>query len=86
MKLEPKYYVLKELLERRLFRIPEYQRAYSWETKQRQDLFDDITKILEYPSERHHFMATVVCLNTNKKEEIGADEFTTVNIVDGCRV
>jgi len=28
-------------------------------------------------------MATVVCLNTNKKEEIGADEFTTVNIVDG---
>jgi hypothetical protein len=25
MKLEPKYYVLEELLERRLFRIPEYQ-------------------------------------------------------------
>jgi Protein of unknown function DUF262/Protein of unknown function (DUF1524) len=83
MKLEPKYYVLEELLERRLFRIPEYQRAYSWESKQRQDLFDDITKILNYPVDRHHFMATVVCLNTNKKEEIGADEFTTVNIVDG---
>ena len=42
MKLEPKYYVLEELLERRLFRIPEYQRAYSWETKQRQDLFEDV--------------------------------------------
>ena len=83
MKLEPKYYVLDELLERRLFRIPEYQRAYSWEKKQREDLFDDIIKILEYPPDRHHFMATVVCLNTNKKEEIGADEFTTVNIVDG---
>src|SRR3972149_5810274 len=83
MKLEPKYYVLEELLERRLFRIPEYQRAYSWEKKQREDLFDDIIKILEYPPDRHHFMATVVCLNTNKKEEIGADEFTTVNIVDG---
>ncbi len=37
MKLEPKYHVLEELLERRLFRIPEYQRAYSWESKQRQD-------------------------------------------------
>jgi hypothetical protein len=83
MKLEPKYYVLEELLERRLFRIPEYQRAYSWETKQRQDLFDDITKILQYPIDRHHFMATVVCLDTKIKEEIGADEFTTVNIVDG---
>src|SRR3990172_11349197 len=83
MKLEPKYYVLDELLERRLFRIPEYQRAYSWETKQRQDLFDDITKILQYPIERHHFMATVVCMKRKKKEEIGADEFTTVNIVDG---
>ncbi len=83
MKLEPKYYVLGELLERRLFRIPEYQRAYSWETKQREDLFEDITKILGHPSDRHHFMATVVCLNTDKKEAIGADEFTTVNIVDG---
>lgn len=83
MKLEPKYYVLEELLERRLFRIPEYQRAYSWETKQRQDLFDDITKILQYPIDRHHFMATVVCLDTKLKMEIGADEFSTVNIVDG---
>jgi hypothetical protein len=83
MKLEPKYYVLDELLQRRLFRIPEYQRTYSWVTKQRQDLFDDIIKILQYPSDRHHFMATVVCLNTKEKEEIGADEFTTVNIVDG---
>lgn len=83
MKLEPKYCVLEELLERRLFRVPEFQRAYSWESKQRQDLFDDITKILNYPVARHHFMATVVCLDTNKKEEIGADEFTTVNIVDG---
>ncbi len=83
MKLEPKYYVLDELLQRRLFRIPSYQRTYSWETKQRQDLFDDITKILQYPSDRHHFMATIVCLNTNQKEEIGADEFATVNIVDG---
>jgi hypothetical protein len=83
MKLEPKYYVLEELLERRLFRIPEYQRTYSWGTKQRLDLFDDIIKILHYPLDRHHFMATVVCLNTNKKEEIGADEFATVNIVDG---
>jgi uncharacterized protein with ParB-like and HNH nuclease domain len=83
MKLAPNYLVLEELLERRLFRIPEYQRAYSWGSKQRQDLFNDITKILQYPHDRHHFMATVVCLNMNKKEEIGADEFTTVNIVDG---
>ena len=71
MKLEPKYYVLDELLQRRLFRIPEYQRTYSWVTKQRQDLFNDIIKILQYPSDRHHFMATVVCLNTNEKEQIG---------------
>ncbi|MFC1811910.1 DUF262 domain-containing protein [Thermodesulfobacteriota bacterium] len=43
--LEPKYYVLSELLERRLFKIPDYQRAYSWEARQRSDLFEDIRKL-----------------------------------------
>lgn len=83
MKLEPKYYVLEELLERRLFRIPNYQRAYSWETRQRTDLFGDIKKLLDMPDERHHFMAAIVCLNKNIKEQVGADEFATLEVVDG---
>lgn len=83
MKLEPKYYVLNELLERRLFRIPDYQRTYSWGRKQREDLFEDIEDLRGKPIDRHHFMATVVCLSRNVREEVGADEYETVDIVDG---
>ena len=75
---------LDELLQGRLFRIPDYQRTYSWETKQRKDLFSDIQKLSELQgNDRQHFMSTVVCLKTPEREEIGADEFDVLYIVDG---
>jgi hypothetical protein len=76
MSIKPDYFTLDTLLQKRLFRIPNYQRAYSWETKQRKALFDDIQKLKELKSHsnnRHHFMATVVCLNTNKEEHKGSE-------------
>ena len=57
----PDYFSLDELLAKRLFRIPPYQRAYSWLSKQRKDMFDDIENLREKP-ESFHFMATVVGL------------------------
>lgn len=81
--IEPKYQILVDLLERRLFRVPNYQRPYSWETKQRRDLFSDIENLLSYPEDRHHFMATIVCLDRKKTESIGADEYKTLEVVDG---
>ena len=63
MEIQPSYLTLQKLLEHRMFRIPEYQRAYSWEDKQRDDLFSDIEKLAAQP-DRVHFMATVVCLKT----------------------
>lgn len=83
MSIKPDYLPLDSLLQKRLFRIPEYQRVYSWEEKQRKDLFDDIQSLQQYESERHHFMATIVCLYTSTKEEIGVDEFSVFHIVDG---
>lgn len=68
------------LLTGRLFRVPEYQRAYAWGARQRSDLFADIMGVKE--TGREHFMATVVALGRNRRL-IGADEFTTVEIVDG---
>ncbi|NET04076.1 MAG: DUF262 domain-containing protein [Symploca sp. SIO2B6] len=84
MSLRPDNLTLDKLLQGRLFRIPDYQRTYSWETKQRIDLFGDIEKLASKEnSERHHFMSTVVCLQTKEKKEVGADEFGIFYIVDG---
>ncbi|MBY5424836.1 DUF262 domain-containing protein [Rhizobium leguminosarum] len=78
--LSPMHLKIGGLLNGRLFRIPEYQRAYAWGTRQRADLFADILGVRE--TGREHFMATVVALGRERRL-IGADEFTTVEIVDG---
>jgi hypothetical protein len=67
-------------MQSRLFRIPDYQRAYSWGERQRADLFEDIREAAR--SGRDHFMATVVALALEKRL-IDADEFNVVELVDG---
>lgn len=80
MHLDPKHLSLYHLLQNRLFRIPEYQRAYAWETKQRDDLFNDIHEVKR--SNQNHFMATIVSL-ARKKCRIVTDEYQVVDVVDG---
>lgn len=80
MQLNPKHVTLHGLLLGRLFRIPDYQRAYAWEKKQREDLFNDIDEV--HHTEQDHFMATVVCLARDKRQ-IVADEYQAVEVVDG---
>ncbi len=80
MQLNPMHLKISVLLAGRLFRIPEYQRAYAWGKWQRVDLFNDILDVKR--SGREHFMATVVALARDNRL-IGADEFRTVEIVDG---
>lgn len=82
MSIKPDYLSFSKLLQERLFRIPDYQRHYSWESKQREDLFSDIKKLKDIP-DRDHFMATVVCLNKNLNETVGSDQFSVLDIVDG---
>lgn len=83
MSIDPKYVTLDVLLQKRLFLIPEYQRAYSWQSKQRLDLFDDIRKLCRLGADRHHFMATIVCLATGEKKDVGSDEIEIFHVVDG---
>lgn len=47
----------KELIEKRIFRIPDYQRGYSWEKKQVDELIEDIENIRLLPEENstYHF-------------------------------
>lgn len=82
MMIQPKYLKLNELLNGRLFRIPPYQRAYSWEQKQRKDLFSDITRLRTANGDAVHFMATMVGLSRGKKV-IATNEFQEIEVVDG---
>lgn len=82
MMIQPKYLKLSELLNGRLFRIPPYQRAYSWERKQREDLFSDIDRLRTADGDAVHFMATMVGLNRGKKT-IVTNEFHKIEVVDG---
>ncbi len=81
MLTRPDYFSLDQLLTRRLFRIPYYQRAYSWHSKQRADMFNDIENLRGKPK-GFHFMATVVGLH-RETITIVADEYKKIEVVDG---
>jgi uncharacterized protein with ParB-like and HNH nuclease domain len=81
--IEPTYANLQKLFADRVFRIPAYQRFYSWQPRQRTDLFSDIRKLAASGSDQHHFMATIVCNRTGETKAIGTAEYTLNDVVDG---
>ncbi|MDR1180936.1 MAG: DUF262 and DUF1524 domain-containing protein [Bacteroidales bacterium] len=59
--MEAKQAQLLDLLDgRKQFTIPIYQRTYSWQQKQCEQLFDDIIRIGGEESELYHFIGSVV--------------------------
>lgn len=82
LNIQPQYLSLAKLLDGRLFRIPEYQRAYSWTSSQRGDLFGDLNKTFASGREQIHFMAAAVCLRRDRKL-LATDEYQVLEIVDG---
>lgn len=80
--IQPQYVSLTELLNGRLFVIPEYQRAYSWTSHQREDLFSDIEKVHAKGVDQGHFLAAVVCLRRDQIH-LGTDVFHRLEVVDG---
>ena len=80
--IRPEHLRLTHLLNGRLFRIPEYQRSYSWTSRQRADLFGDIEDVFEKGPDASHFMATVVCLR-KEEQELGTDIYDVLDVVDG---
>ncbi len=62
------------------FRIPEYQRGYSWEERQRTDLLTDIEYIIKGEFKYRHYTGTIVASSneneTNERHEV-------FDIVDG---
>jgi uncharacterized protein with ParB-like and HNH nuclease domain/predicted transport protein len=59
--MEAKQAQLLDLLDgRKQFTIPIYQRTYSWQQKQCEQLFDDIIRIGRKESELYHFIGSIV--------------------------
>lgn len=81
--IDPRYDTLQVLFADRVFRIPPYQRFYSWQTKQREDLFSDLLKLAKRPEDQHHFMATIVCYKTAEITPIGTAQYRLYDVVDG---
>ena len=81
LNIQPTFIKFVDLLEKRLFRIPHYQRAYSWRRAERQDMFKDLQKLKGRPG-NSHFMATVVGLRRDTVP-IVTDEYHVIEIVDG---
>jgi uncharacterized protein with ParB-like and HNH nuclease domain len=81
--IEPRYAVLQTLFADRVFRIPHYQRFYSWQKRQRDDLFGDLRKLAASGEDQHHFMATVVCHKTDETKNIGMVQYRVYDVVDG---
>jgi len=69
-------FFIKEIFNNKQYKIPNYQRGYSWEKKHREDLLEDIENIdrLNYT----HFTGTIVAA---RKEE--RDKSIIYEIVDG---
>ena len=82
MEIQPQHVNLGRLFHGKLFRIPQYQRAYSWRSKQREDLFDDIRRTWQGGGDAGHFMATIVGLRRERRTII-TDEHQVVEVVDG---
>lgn len=74
---------LDDLFHKRLFRVPDYQRGYSWEKQQVQEFLEDLDTL---PSNRHHYTGTVVLCATRSEGEqwdIDGNAYSQVDIVDG---
>lgn len=82
-KLQKTDYALGELFDRNVFRIPHYQRFYSWEKPEWTDLWNDLSNSTD--SSREHYMGTVICQsapNPVRTRGEGTDYYA-YDVVDG---
>lgn len=63
----------------RIFQIPVYQRNYSWDTKQLEDLWDDL---LYLDSSKKHYYGTIL-MKKAKEEKHGLKTYEIYDIIDG---
>jgi uncharacterized protein with ParB-like and HNH nuclease domain len=75
---------LSNILEGKIFRIPDYQRGYAWEGKQWNDFIEDIDTLID-DQIISHYTGTIVLYQENKKptDTYGTKRLEVVDVVDG---
>lgn len=76
---------LSTLFSEALFRIPDYQRGYAWETSQWKDFIQDIDALVE-ENVISHYTGTVVVYDAGRQAEnktYGTKKLRVVDVVDG---
>jgi len=75
---------LSNLLNGKIFRIPDYQRGYAWEEKQWKDLVEDIDALVTDERVKSHYTGTVVTFTPENSESIyNRKSVKIVDVVDG---
>jgi hypothetical protein len=75
---------LSNLLEGKLFQIPDYQRGYAWEEKQWKDFVQDIDALIDDKITSHYTGTIVIYQRIDKPtEQYGTKRLEIVDIVDG---
>lgn len=75
---------LPSLLEGNIFRIPDYQRGYSWDEKNWLDLVQDIDSLIEEQSVQSHYTGTIVIYKSNiGQQRYGTRSVDVLDVVDG---
>jgi len=62
----------KDIVSNKMFKVPDYQRGYSWENKQIKDLLEDIENLID--KNHKHYTGTIVATQ---------NEFDKYDIIDG---
>jgi len=74
---------VQQIFSDKLLRVPTYQRGYSWELKQWQDLIEDLEDL---PEGKEHYTGTIILHLDDKEKPIFAEDgkqLIKYNIVDG---
>ena len=74
---------LDDLFHKRIFRVPDYQRGYSWEQQQIREFLEDLELLAD---SRYHYTGTVVLNESNDEEsrmDSDGNSYALVDIVDG---
>ena len=80
MKAEPILLVGKVIQpEGTLFRIPVYQRNYSWDEEQCKTLLDDIDRILTSGKSKTHFLGTMVYVESDENSYLLDNEYIVID-------